>query len=80
MNGVMKVIWNRHLVPRAEKFLKLHPVQFRNCKGKTSLDALLLKVITMDTLRIFRSNGALLNNVTVACYDCMVPELTSVHL
>eukprot|EP00957_Ditylum_brightwellii_P082932 6305306-Ditylum_brightwellii.AAC.1 len=43
MNGVMKVIWNRRLVPRAESFSKLHPVQFRNCKGKTSLDALLLK-------------------------------------
>eukprot|EP00957_Ditylum_brightwellii_P204429 15339215-Ditylum_brightwellii.AAC.1 len=34
----------------------------------------------MDTLRIFRLNGALLNNDAVACYDRMIPELTSVHL
>eukprot|EP00957_Ditylum_brightwellii_P064797 4916611-Ditylum_brightwellii.AAC.1 len=34
----------------------------------------------MDTVRIFRLNGALLNNDAVACYDHMIPELTSVHL
>eukprot|EP00957_Ditylum_brightwellii_P183550 13981428-Ditylum_brightwellii.AAC.1 len=41
--GNQQVIWNCHLIPRAEKFLKPHPVQFGNRKGKTSLDALLLK-------------------------------------
>ena len=80
MIRVMKVIWNRRLVPRAETCSKLHPVQFGNRKGKTFLNTLLLKVITMDTVRIFRLNGTLLNNDAVACYDCMIPELTSVHL
>eukprot|EP00957_Ditylum_brightwellii_P013183 995499-Ditylum_brightwellii.AAC.1 len=32
VNGVMKVIWNRRLIPRAEKISKLHPVQFGNRK------------------------------------------------
>eukprot|EP00957_Ditylum_brightwellii_P038917 2940753-Ditylum_brightwellii.AAC.1 len=34
----------------------------------------------MDTIRIFQLNGALLNNNAVACYDCMVPGLTSLQL
>eukprot|EP00957_Ditylum_brightwellii_P067076 5091326-Ditylum_brightwellii.AAC.1 len=43
MNGIIKVIWNKHLVPRAEEHNKLHPLQFGNRKGHTLLDTLLLK-------------------------------------
>jgi hypothetical protein len=50
MNLVMKVIWNKRLVPVAEQFHFLSPVQFGNRKGKTTLDALLLKIVTMDSL------------------------------
>eukprot|EP00957_Ditylum_brightwellii_P193062 14700349-Ditylum_brightwellii.AAC.1 len=32
MNGIMKVIWNRHLVPAAKKAGMLSPVQFGNRK------------------------------------------------
>eukprot|EP00957_Ditylum_brightwellii_P123640 9425938-Ditylum_brightwellii.AAC.1 len=48
MNAIMKVIWKRRLVPVAEKTQFLSPVQFGNMKGQTTLDALLLKVVTMD--------------------------------
>eukprot|EP00957_Ditylum_brightwellii_P204753 15340713-Ditylum_brightwellii.AAC.1 len=34
----------------------------------------------MDCLRLFWLNGALLNNNTVACYDRMIPQLTSLLL
>eukprot|EP00957_Ditylum_brightwellii_P000358 27612-Ditylum_brightwellii.AAC.1 len=44
MNAIMKVIWNKRLVPTAESAQFLSPVQFENRKGKTALDALLLKV------------------------------------
>eukprot|EP00957_Ditylum_brightwellii_P152431 11603936-Ditylum_brightwellii.AAC.1 len=43
MNAIMKVIWNRRLVPTAEKTHFISPIQFGNCKGHTALDALLLK-------------------------------------
>eukprot|EP00957_Ditylum_brightwellii_P036121 2736418-Ditylum_brightwellii.AAC.1 len=43
MNAIMKVIWNRWLVPMAEKTQLSSPVQFGNRKGCTALDALLLK-------------------------------------
>eukprot|EP00957_Ditylum_brightwellii_P109190 8329268-Ditylum_brightwellii.AAC.1 len=76
----MKVIWNRHLVPVAEKSRMLSPVQFGNRQGHTVPDVLLLKVVTMDCLCLFRLNGAILNNNTTACYDCMIPELSSIHL
>eukprot|EP00957_Ditylum_brightwellii_P020115 1517386-Ditylum_brightwellii.AAC.1 len=62
MNLIMKIIWNKHLVPTAEQHNFLSPVQFGNRKGETSLDALLLKIVTMDCLRLFRLNGAVLNN------------------
>eukprot|EP00957_Ditylum_brightwellii_P082488 6271448-Ditylum_brightwellii.AAC.1 len=48
MKAILKVIWNRRLVPVAEKTQFLSPVQFVNRKGQTALDALLLKVVTMD--------------------------------
>eukprot|EP00957_Ditylum_brightwellii_P147506 11233024-Ditylum_brightwellii.AAC.1 len=67
----MKVIWNRRLVPIAEDSEYLSEVQFGNRKGRTSLDALLLKIVTMDCLHLYLLNGALLNNDAVACYDRM---------
>eukprot|EP00957_Ditylum_brightwellii_P183519 13979253-Ditylum_brightwellii.AAC.1 len=48
----MKVIWNHHMVLVAEKTGMLGPLQFGNRKGQTVLDALLLKVVTMDCLMI----------------------------
>eukprot|EP00957_Ditylum_brightwellii_P173824 13232958-Ditylum_brightwellii.AAC.1 len=74
MNLVMKVIWNKHLVPVAEQFHFLSPVQFSNRKIKTSLDALLLKIVTMDSLWLFHLNGLLLNINAKACYNRMIPE------
>eukprot|EP00957_Ditylum_brightwellii_P053175 4031916-Ditylum_brightwellii.AAC.1 len=69
MNTIMKVIWSRRLVPMAEKTQLISPVQFGNHKGCTVLDALLLKVVTMDCFCLFRLNGAILNNDAMACYD-----------
>eukprot|EP00957_Ditylum_brightwellii_P017544 1321630-Ditylum_brightwellii.AAC.1 len=69
MNAIMKVIWNRRLVPAAEKAGMLSPVQFGNRKGQTALDALLLKVVTIDCLQLFQLNSVILNNDATACYD-----------
>eukprot|EP00957_Ditylum_brightwellii_P027693 2093487-Ditylum_brightwellii.AAC.1 len=73
MNMIMKVIWARQLVPRAEEMNYISRVQFGNRKGKTALNALLLKITTIDSLHLFRLNGALLNNDAVACYNRMIP-------
>eukprot|EP00957_Ditylum_brightwellii_P045726 3469251-Ditylum_brightwellii.AAC.1 len=76
----MKIIWNKRLVPTAESSNFLSAVQFGNRKVKTSLDALLLKITTMDCLRPFRLNGAVFNNNAMACYNRMIPEVTALHL
>eukprot|EP00957_Ditylum_brightwellii_P078824 5994115-Ditylum_brightwellii.AAC.1 len=34
----------------------------------------------MDSFRLFGLNGGLLNNDAVACYDCMIPAISSLHL
>eukprot|EP00957_Ditylum_brightwellii_P128125 9771976-Ditylum_brightwellii.AAC.1 len=34
----------------------------------------------MDCLRLFRLNGAIVNNNATACYDRMILELSSLHL
>eukprot|EP00957_Ditylum_brightwellii_P172145 13105225-Ditylum_brightwellii.AAC.1 len=34
----------------------------------------------MDCIRLYRLNGAILNNDAAACYNCMIPGLTAVHL
>eukprot|EP00957_Ditylum_brightwellii_P060522 4595308-Ditylum_brightwellii.AAC.1 len=34
----------------------------------------------MDCIRLYRLNGAILNNDAAACYDHMILELTVVHL
>eukprot|EP00957_Ditylum_brightwellii_P164232 12503495-Ditylum_brightwellii.AAC.1 len=80
MNAIMKVIWNRRLVPVAESTKLISPVQFGNRKGRTALDALLLKVVTMDCFRLFCLNGAIFNNDAAACYNRMIPEVSSIHL
>eukprot|EP00957_Ditylum_brightwellii_P208622 15358271-Ditylum_brightwellii.AAC.1 len=80
MNAIMKVIWNRRLVPMTEKTQLISPVQFGNRKGCTALDALLLKVVTMDCFRLFHLNRAIINNDATACYDQMIPEVSSLHL
>eukprot|EP00957_Ditylum_brightwellii_P075663 5750041-Ditylum_brightwellii.AAC.2 len=76
----MKVIWSKCLVPPAEKHNFLSPVQFGNRQVKTSLDALLLRIVTMDSISLFHLNSAVLNNDTKACYDRTIPEITSLHL
>eukprot|EP00957_Ditylum_brightwellii_P172504 13133337-Ditylum_brightwellii.AAC.1 len=80
MNATLKIIWNQRLVPTTEKTQFLSPVQFENRKGQTALDALLLKIVTMDCIHLYQLNGAILNNNATACYDCMILELTAVHL
>eukprot|EP00957_Ditylum_brightwellii_P028119 2122966-Ditylum_brightwellii.AAC.1 len=34
----------------------------------------------MDCFRLFCLNGAILNNNAAACYDQMIPEVSSIHL
>eukprot|EP00957_Ditylum_brightwellii_P167087 12719923-Ditylum_brightwellii.AAC.1 len=74
----MKIIWARHLVPKAEKLGFITKVQFGNRNGVTALNILLLKVTTMDSIHLFCFNGTILNNDAVACYDCMIPSLISI--
>eukprot|EP00957_Ditylum_brightwellii_P119143 9088387-Ditylum_brightwellii.AAC.1 len=45
-----------------------------------ALDALLLKVVTMDCFHLVSLNRAILKNNAMACYDCVIPDLTSIHL
>eukprot|EP00957_Ditylum_brightwellii_P132780 10124936-Ditylum_brightwellii.AAC.1 len=79
MNMIMKVIWARRLVPQAEKHNYISRGLFGNQKGRTALDALLLKITTIDSLCLFHLNGGLLNNDAVTCYDRMIPALSSIH-
>eukprot|EP00957_Ditylum_brightwellii_P099926 7614746-Ditylum_brightwellii.AAC.3 len=74
MNVIMKHIWNKCMIPVVEKTNFLSPEQFGNKKGYTSLDALLLKIGTMDLLQLYRLNRAIVNNDATACYNCMIPE------
>eukprot|EP00957_Ditylum_brightwellii_P056104 4252701-Ditylum_brightwellii.AAC.1 len=80
MNGTLKIIWNHRLFPVAEQTQFLSPVQFGNMKGCTALDALLLTIVTMDFIRLFQLNVAILSNDATACYNCMIPEPMSIHL
>eukprot|EP00957_Ditylum_brightwellii_P004963 377912-Ditylum_brightwellii.AAC.2 len=57
MNMIIKVTWARRLVPKAKDHNYLSRVQFKNLKGRTALDALLLKITMVDSLRLFRLNG-----------------------
>eukprot|EP00957_Ditylum_brightwellii_P005364 409306-Ditylum_brightwellii.AAC.1 len=34
----------------------------------------------MDCFRLFRLNGAILNNDAAACYDQRIPKVSSIHL
>eukprot|EP00957_Ditylum_brightwellii_P090845 6917731-Ditylum_brightwellii.AAC.1 len=80
MNATFKIIWNHRLATVAEKTNFLSPLQFGNRKGKTAFGALLLKIVTMDCFRLYRLNGVILSNNAAACYDSMIPDMTSIQL
>eukprot|EP00957_Ditylum_brightwellii_P208918 15359540-Ditylum_brightwellii.AAC.1 len=80
MNATLKIIWNHMLEPVVDKTNFLSPVQFRNRNGKTALHALLLKIVTMDCFCLYRLSCVILSNNAAACYNCMIPEMTSIYL
>eukprot|EP00957_Ditylum_brightwellii_P211159 15365826-Ditylum_brightwellii.AAC.2 len=60
MNARLKIIWNGRSVPVTEAKTLVHLVEFGNYKDRTALDALLLKIITMDCFRLLRLNPAMI--------------------
>eukprot|EP00957_Ditylum_brightwellii_P001777 136768-Ditylum_brightwellii.AAC.1 len=73
MNAIMKVIWNWRLIPDAMGMDFVSLIQFGNKKGSTVFDTLFVKVITMDSMRLFHFNSSVLNNNAVACYGRIIP-------
>ncbi len=72
----LKTMWARHLVQRGKKATQqFGESQQGSQPGQTTNDAVLLKRLTYDITRIFRSNLGTLHNDAKSCYDRIINGL-----
>ena len=80
VNAGFQLFIGRHMVWAAVNQRKLHDASYGSTPGKMAASALLLKVLSIDQLRIERRAGGLFDCDATGCYDRILPPLASVHL
>jgi hypothetical protein len=78
LNVFLSELFNRRLMPNAEKHGLLHPCQFGARKGKMAIEAVLLKRVSYDIIRQSRMDACVLDNDATACYDRMIPSIVMI--
>jgi hypothetical protein len=77
-NLCLRILCGQRLMCQAESQKALGDPQFGSRKGKSSEEVVLYKVLTYELMRLTRTNGGTFNNDTKACYDRIIPSMTSV--
>ena len=80
VNAGFQLFIGRHMVWEAVKQKKLHVASYGSTPGKMAASALLLKVLSIDQLRVERRAGGLFDCDATGCYDRILPPLASIHL
>ena len=78
LNVCLSELFNRRLMPNAEKHGLLHPCQFGARKGKMAIEAVLLKRISYDIIRQSWMDACIFDNDATACYDRMIPSIVMI--
>jgi hypothetical protein len=71
-NLMIGILWGRRLLEHSEEWEKLGEVQWGSRKGKSYLDAVLLKELTYEIARYTRTDLATFDNDAKSCYDRIV--------
>ena len=80
LNYIMRAIWGREFMYYNEDNETLHDNQYGGRKGRQPQSAVLNKVLTLDIIRHYGEDASLVDNDAKACYDRIIPYLTTYML
>lgn len=76
LNFVMRKIWGKDFMEYNDSIQSFHNNQYGGRKGRQPTSAVLNKVLTLDIVRYFCEDMAIVDNDANACYDRVIPYLT----
>ena len=72
LNAGMQVFFGKRMVNKALHTGNIHPSAYGSVPHRTAQDAVLKKTITLDMMRLTKTNGAILDCDAHACFDRIV--------
>ena len=76
LNFVMRKVWGRDFMRHNEIAETFHNNQYGGRKGRLPTSAILNKVLTLDIIRFFGDDMAIIDNDAKACYDRVISYVT----
>jgi len=80
LNFVMRLLWGKTLMQWGEKNAAIHDNQYGGRKGIQAQSAALNKTLTLDTIRYYGQEAAIIDNDAQACYDRIIPVVLAYAL
>ena len=80
LNMMLRIIFGRRLIHRAEDKHLVSPLQWGSRPNRSSQDAILMKHITCNCIRICKKIRIIFNNDGKAAFDRMVPSVGGIAL
>jgi hypothetical protein len=77
-NLCLRILWGMRLMRQAERRKALGEQQFGSRKGKSSEEVVLYKALTYELWNLTRTDGGTFDNDAKACYDRVIPNMTSI--
>jgi len=80
LNFVMRLIWGKSMMRWSESNGAIHSNQYGGRKGIQAQSAALNKTLTLDVIRYYGEEAAIVDNDAQACYDRIVPVVLAYAL
>ena len=80
VNAGFQLFIGQKMVWEAVENDRLHPASFGSTPGKMAASAVLLKVLSVDQLKVERRAGGLFDCDATGCYDRILPPVAAIHL
>ena len=80
LNYVMRAIWGREFMYHNENNKAFHVNQYGGRRDRQPQSAILNKILSLEIIRHYGEGAALIDNDAKACYDRIIPYLTTYML
>jgi len=80
LNFVMRLLWGKSLMKWGETNNAIHDNQYGGRKGIQAQSAALNKTLTLDIIRYYGQEAAIIDNDAQACYDRIIPVVLAYAL
>ena len=77
LNYVMRSVWGREFMYYNENNSSFHDNQYGGRRGRQSQSAILNKILSIEIIRHYGDDAAIVDNDAKACYDRIIPYLTT---